>query len=761
MSEEAEERFEYVMKELSRFPTVYPDGFKPDLEKPFLAYGIQLKDFEMLSQALPNPKRLPFDEYRMEIATLARRLFLVKKPFNNPEFAAMAGIGGLASSDAFISSKTWAKLAPEAARALALNPDRYNNNSRAFVLERVQEQVVKGQLTLAQGLEVLQHGAMSNEKLMPQVLNHLLIPLANHFPEQPAIHALLKEAGQRLNEAGTRELGSEFGRLHRTDEVKTTIRGLEPLFSVLATRTDPGTTRALSWFLDQPDLSPEMLQLAHQQIRTVTDPETVYNYSRYFMRTRPAAEVASLIPSMAGHLDDRSADQLFANGIGDRPLEEWLNPKSPGNAQALREAILLVATRARGSAVSGWMIDKLAKGDPRQTEPLLQALARAKDLATGDLHTLCGSVLSALPEPYSHRLAQTIVRQHMGDADSSWRQIIQFSFGRKDSAVYEDLGRVVRGETAERPAAPTDPAVSPDHAPEAVAGGSLGDTALSSGGPTPPLSSGSPVKDCVARTLEAGFPEALRATRAETLKLAGKLQGLPGLNKYMLALVDDPQIDPSIRRLIARSLKNPDITIENFTEELRRQYAAIAPILKDSEAVMIRVKRGIPFIGEDPALAASWAAQDRAYTGTPYRVLAQERPIDGRHNAVAEMVHELSHVKCDETLAAHLERLVGRLPESLIRRVGPHQIAMSQQFYTFIQERYAIQMEYKSAKSGWKRYFQDWWQYRWGNRPPDLTDAQMSHLISDRVILEYNITDPEVLKLRGLSISQILLGKAK
>jgi hypothetical protein len=443
-----EERFRVAMDQMSRFASIFPEANKRDLEKAFEAYRIDLADFEELNAAIFNPKRLPLHQYEVEIAALAKSIFFVKDPFKNPNFSALALLGALESVDAF-TPENWKSLAPKAAKVMSLAADRNSNALRVRTLERIRDQVISQKITTAQASQMLQRISWGVEKAVPDIFLHYLIPVSNRFPADPENDKFLLEGARHLSANTIGFFSMEFARLYRNKPGTLTMVGAEPWLHELSKRVnEPQVTQALAGFFTYEGVSPDLIKLAHKQIREVKDHNTLYSYVRYFLRQRPVSEVADLLPVIADKVNPITANEMFRSVIGRHPVEDWLSVTTHENPKEVERAIVMLASRADGGDTSNWIQGVLMKADPMKVENLTHELA-LKLTKSYDINALVG-MISRWPEPQGHRLAQDIFDHHFSENEPAWVSSFLRAIKNKDPTIYADLVQRIHAGNAKR-----------------------------------------------------------------------------------------------------------------------------------------------------------------------------------------------------------------------------------------------------------------------------------------------------------------------
>jgi hypothetical protein len=226
------------------------------------------------------------------------------------------------------------------------------------------------------------------------------------------------------------------------------------------------------------------------------------------------------------------------------------------------------------------------------------------------------------------------------------------------------------------------------------------------------------------------------------------LSDVPGLRKYILQMMDDPDFPASMKQVIKKSLQDQPLRVVNLTEELRQRWK-VADTVAFARAEMNHVqvwryKNASPTANDIPIEhdldnEAAIVSPDISLTEADYNLVA--------------FVHEIAHIRFDTYVDQHFDQICERLPSSLVRKSRSGAWMMSSQLFDLLTEKYAHEMEYKTLQTIYPKYLSKW-PARW----PQLkgTPAQISAWIGKDIVNHYNITDPQVVALAELRVSEIL-----
>lgn len=249
-----------------------------------------------------------------------------------------------------------------------------------------------------------------------------------------------------------------------------------------------------------------------------------------------------------------------------------------------------------------------------------------------------------------------------------------------------------------------------------------------------------------------------------------KLSEFPQLRKYVLSMLDDPNVSIGLKRNLRKAIEDPNVALVQLNKAVRERYS----VPNYTGGFHLRTKRPISFfqtkselskptLNESASRQTDWRKFQEdvtVKTGREYRdivVVADELPRTvlsiWKDNGLEVLAHELAHARFDEFMAANIDKLIGRFPKSLMFRDDAGQVYIHSQLYTFLTERYAAEAEYEMSLAARGKYSTRL------RRPPWIadTEADTKSLIAYYVADVYQITNPEVLALRNRSLKSILL----
>jgi hypothetical protein len=255
--------------------------------------------------------------------------------------------------------------------------------------------------------------------------------------------------------------------------------------------------------------------------------------------------------------------------------------------------------------------------------------------------------------------------------------------------------------------------------------------------------------------LEFGLRPVTCASRFNTLPyspvlISEALREVPGIQKQILEMMEDPLIPRQTKEIIQRSLSRPGIEVRNLTTQLRRAWEIPARIQAFAKLDSSRLER----------MSSETNPPQRIQHDLhgPEAVAVSDRPITGRENDLIALIHELAHLRLQAFLSKNADRLARRYSSRLIRREpSTGKFLIHSQFLDLLQERYAFESEYKAFRATHGRYFEDWMEL-YEDTPPRTTEQEMGQLLADVVIHGYGITDPEVVALGQRPLRELLLG---
>ena len=246
------------------------------------------------------------------------------------------------------------------------------------------------------------------------------------------------------------------------------------------------------------------------------------------------------------------------------------------------------------------------------------------------------------------------------------------------------------------------------------------------------------------------------------------LSAVPGLKKYIEAMVNDPNTPETIRRIILNTLDRPDVTVVQLTDALtekylferdfdafhNRQTSNISPsnfkivyrkgVVGSKNTEASRLLNGK--IKSDP--------RERYQFEPGHSIFVQDRAPSAENNDLSAFVHELAHVKFDDFLEKNIAALQKKFP-MFLKRKAKGKIEIDEQFYHYLRERHGYEIELATVRATQGKYFSEGYK-KWVFLVAE-PDSYARTEIADYVARVYKITDPILLALREKSLSEILL----
>lgn len=263
----------------------------------------------------------------------------------------------------------------------------------------------------------------------------------------------------------------------------------------------------------------------------------------------------------------------------------------------------------------------------------------------------------------------------------------------------------------------------------------------------------------------SALAEVFDCPRGFAAMLEQKLAAMPDVKAHIERMLNDPEVPATLRHSLLRTLRNPDLTVVDFTEELKKTY--LLPV--NSRGFYTSV-RGNGFANRFLLRTRPGAESENAASGTrifgpsqdhrePYpfktgfSIFAPAGQYDKTTNSLITFSHELAHIKFYAFLNRNIEAFARKFPRYIFR-LEDGSFEVDEQFFHYLNERFAHETEWKMYKATNGRYFEHSLN-KWKSLSPRMPDSQFNQIISDYLLEAYGITDPELEKLGSSTLSDI------
>jgi hypothetical protein len=244
--------------------------------------------------------------------------------------------------------------------------------------------------------------------------------------------------------------------------------------------------------------------------------------------------------------------------------------------------------------------------------------------------------------------------------------------------------------------------------------------------------------------------------------LLNKLDEIPTVQDFIGKMVGDPLIPLKIKRILAVSLAQDNISVKELTQEIREIMGVSKGIvgLYINSMQTYRLKKDVnspPSLNDN--LSSTIDVSTFKMSGQTV-FAADNYPNIAQDNPVIALIHELAHVRFEAFLGRNLNVIIKTFPHELIHKADDGVIEISSDLHNFLHERYAFESQYEvlRATEGRSGYYPQTFQML-GHRFP-MNSENYREVISKYVIQKYGIGDPLVTRLENQPLSDILKGRA-
>lgn len=246
--------------------------------------------------------------------------------------------------------------------------------------------------------------------------------------------------------------------------------------------------------------------------------------------------------------------------------------------------------------------------------------------------------------------------------------------------------------------------------------------------------------------------------------ISNALKNLPNVRRYVMAMLEDPNVSANIKRIVRKALEDENTRVVELSRELRAELELPNTV----DAFVSSKSRSFRFMTSEAFGKTANQALDDVSDGmkelavtqrSKHLVFVPDKAVTDIENDVIVLIHELAHIRFDMFLEKNIDQLVKRFSWTLLRKAPDGKIEINQQLYDFLTERYALETEYEAFKEGRGRYFPEKSRHMQVGR--GAKDSDVKNDISAKVIKDYGITDPGVLRFKDRTLKSILLGGVK
>ncbi|MBK7842590.1 MAG: hypothetical protein IPJ71_02680 [Bdellovibrionales bacterium] len=253
--------------------------------------------------------------------------------------------------------------------------------------------------------------------------------------------------------------------------------------------------------------------------------------------------------------------------------------------------------------------------------------------------------------------------------------------------------------------------------------------------------------------------------------IAWRLREISEIKPLILRMMDDPEIPSNFKRIVETAFLDEDTKIIQLTDALRRETNF------DSNATYIYDNKFSKFIFGDPhAMAQTVSGADKGAAAQNCNeeaqkrynldhlpkhrplVVVQNRPLSRQANDFISLMHELSHIRFIHFLNQNLSAFSNVLPKQLVFVDEVGRFHLNRDFYDFMAERYAFQIEYTLLKATLGNYYVDAYQRYDAFLTHPESDKNYRLALSNILVDAYGITDPFVRSLSEYTIAEIFRG---
>lgn len=237
--------------------------------------------------------------------------------------------------------------------------------------------------------------------------------------------------------------------------------------------------------------------------------------------------------------------------------------------------------------------------------------------------------------------------------------------------------------------------------------------------------------------------------------LSRALERLPEQQRaYLRALLTESEVPARVRHALQVALSEDDLEILELTPALREQWnvppreQAIASTADEPYRVF---RQGdVPLFDAQSALKTTFSRR--------YGIAVSNRPITEKSNDLLRLVHELAHVAFEIEFRGRIKSFVNSLPRSLAYVDQNGLPWINEDFYTFLTEQYAHELEFLALRYSHRRHFEPWLEkYAWADG--NVSKEEAFKKIASHILSVYEIQDPMVKSLSKLPLEILFSSK--
>jgi hypothetical protein len=244
----------------------------------------------------------------------------------------------------------------------------------------------------------------------------------------------------------------------------------------------------------------------------------------------------------------------------------------------------------------------------------------------------------------------------------------------------------------------------------------------------------------------------------ESLTILKALELAPTLKTYIAEMLQDSNVPNSFRLLLKKSLIENKTLVVTLTDETREQLR-IEPGVNGFTAFKSTARAGWVYPQTDDA--EELLSQSLVETRPDYdQVFVSDRLTSRTDNDLSTLIHELAHVRFQAYLEKNYDKICQRLPNRYVMH-SDSQCLISSQLQNLMHEKYAYETQVKILKlNGFYYLGETGTDMASRFRAYQYPDSHLSYFIGRSLLAKklYNYTDPQVIEIGTLPLSELLQG---
>ena len=258
--------------------------------------------------------------------------------------------------------------------------------------------------------------------------------------------------------------------------------------------------------------------------------------------------------------------------------------------------------------------------------------------------------------------------------------------------------------------------------------------------------------------------DTVTAVRNTKIDWDNELSEMPHLNELLQKYLADPAMPVQLKYMLQKAFVSNDVEIRNFTKEIKKKYSfdpqlsAFAGNLKWKFKIKARATKNFNDAISDPAERLhSDKSRSDGWFHDRFFVAVEDGSLYQVDNPLLIFMHEMAHIRFHIYFDRHVSDLVGKFPADLISKDKDNVIEMDTDLYSYLQERYAHEVEFTVLKSIKNTKYLFSIPNKWVNLSMHSNGPVVKKQIATMIRHGYGLRDERFVFMDNQKISSILL----